>query len=458
MRNSPDEENDMKIQDSLRHISSFQIIILGFLLVILTGSLLLMLPISTQDGTGAGFLDAFFTSVSATCVTGLVVQNTAEYWSVFGQIIILCMIQIGGMGVVTVAIAIAMFSGKKIGLLQRSTMQEAISAPQMGGIVRLTGFILKAMLIIELTGTLCLAPTFCSKFGIKGIWYALFHSISAFCNAGFDIMGEVEGQTSLMQFVGNPFVVIPIMLLIIIGGLGFLTWDDICKNKYHFRRYRMQSKVVLLTTAILLVSSAIYFFFCEFQSETWMDLSFGERVWAALFQAVTPRTAGFNTVDLAQMNDSSQFVTIILMLIGGSSGSTAGGFKVTTLAVLFMTVWAVFHHKEDVQAFGRRIPYSSVYNAITIFVLYLVLFLTGGIAIGYIEKVPFLTALFEAASAIGTVGLSLGLTSELSVVSKLILIVLMFFGRVGGLTFIFAVISEKHPSHSKFPEEKITVG
>lgn len=453
-----DKGNEMKLQDNLRRISSFQIIILGFLFVILIGGLLLMLPVSTQDGRGAGLLDAFFTSVSATCVTGLVVQNTAEYWSLFGQIVILCLIQIGGMGVVTVAIAIAICSGKKIGLLQRSTMQEAISAPQMGGIVKLTGFILKAMLMIELTGAICLAPTFCKRFGVKGIWYALFHAISAFCNAGFDLMGNVNGQTSLMQFVGNPFVNLPIMILIIVGGLGFLTWEDIWNNKYHIRRYRMQSKVVLLTTAILLIGSGIYYFFFEFQGEAWAELSSSERVWAALFQAVTPRTAGFNTVDLAQMNDGAQVVTIILMLIGGSSGSTAGGCKVTTLAVLFLTVWTVFRHNNDVQVFGRRIPYPVIYNAIAIFVLYLVLFLTGGIAISYIDNVPLLPALFEAASAIGTVGLSLGLTSELGDVSRIILIILMFLGRIGGLTFIFAVISEKHPSQSKFPEEKITVG
>lgn len=448
----------MRIQNALRHISSFQTIIFGFASVILLGALLLMLPISSKEMVWTPFANALFTSLSATCVTGLVVYNTAEYWSIFGQTIILILIQIGGMGVVTVAIAASMLSGKKIGLMQRSTMQEAISAPQVGGIVKMTGFILKTTGIIEISGAICLMPYFCYRYSWKGIWYAVFHSISAFCNAGFDLMGTVDGKTSLMQFTGNPFVTIPIMLLIIIGGIGFLTWDDFCKNKFHFRKYRMQSKAVLLTTAILLIVPAVFYFFYEFSREQWADLSMTERILASVFQAVTPRTAGFNTVDLSLMDNNSKLIMIILMLIGGSSGSTAGGLKVTTVAVIIMTVWAVFNHRAEVQGFGRRIAPGSIYNAVAFLILYFVLFLSGGMAISIIESVPLITALFESASAVGTVGLSLGLTPELGIISKCILMMLMFLGRVGGLTLVFAFISEKHLVYSKFPEEKITVG
>lgn len=449
----------MGIQKLNRYISSFQLIILGFFLVILLGSFLLMLPIATNDLKGASFLDALFTATSAACVTGLVLHNTAQYWSFFGQAVILLLIQIGGMGVVTVAIAIAMLSGRKISLMQRSTLQEAISAHRVGGIVKLTAFILKTTFLIELLGAVSLYFSFGMEFGwLKGIWYSVFHSISAFCNAGFDLMGEIQGKTSLMYFSANPFVNVSIMLLIIIGGIGFLTWEDIRKNRFQWRKYRMQSKVVLLTTAVLITLPTLYFFFIEFGQEKWQDMSLLERLLASLFQSVTPRTAGFNTIDLSEVSEPGQLITIFLMLIGGSSGSTAGGFKVTTLAVLAMTMTAVFRKRDTAECFGRRLSSESVHNAVAIFAIYMLLFLTGGILICGIEGIPLLTALFEAASAIATVGLSLGITAQLGAISQIILIGLMFFGRVGCLTLVYAVISKKGSHHSHFPEEKINVG
>lgn len=447
----------MKLSGNIRHISSFQIIILGFFSVVMLGTILLMLPFATVGPKGASFIDALFTSVSATCVTGLILNSTVEYWSVFGQIVILCLIQIGGMGVVTIAISIAMVSGRKISLMQRSTMQEAISAHQVGGIVKMTNFIFKTVLIIELVGALCLAPTFCKEYGVKGIWYALFHSVSAFCNAGFDLLDHADGSISLMHYVGNPFINLPIMLLIILGGIGFLNWDDIRQNRFRIKKYRMQTKMVLLMTLIILVLSSLYFFFFEFSRGVW-DMTFVERLLASMFQSVTPRTAGFNTVDLTNMTDVSKLITIVLMLIGGASGSAAGGFKINTLAVLLMTLWAVFHHRQEIHSFGRRLAPQSVFNAIAIFMMYIILFLIGGIIVSVAESAPLLDALFEAASAIGTVGSSLGLTSNLTILSKWVLVLLMFFGRVGGLTLIFAVISEKHPLFSKYPEDKMTVG
>ena len=345
------------------HITSFQIIILGFLSVILIGSLLLMLPIATRSGNSTSFSDALFTATSAVCVTGLIIHDTATYWSVFGQGIILLLIQIGGMGIVTIAVSITAVSGRKIGLMQRSTMQEAIAAPNVGGIVRRTKFILKTAIFVELIGAAILAPVFCRDFGFfKGIWYALFHSISAFCNAGFDLMGAKKPFSSLTSYSMQPVVNTTIMVLIVIGGIGFLTWEDIKNNKWHFKKYRMQSKVILAVTAALILLPAIYFFFIEFSR-----LPFPERVWTSLFQSVTPRTAGFNTADLTLMSEVGQMLMIILMLTGGSPGSTAGGMKTTTLAVLVSSALSVFRKKEHTHFFKRRIPDNTVSNAATIF-------------------------------------------------------------------------------------------
>lgn len=434
--------------------SPFRVIIFGFFLVILMGSFLLMLPISTKGGISTPFLDALFTSTSAVCVTGLVIHDTATYWSNFGQFVIILLIQIGGLGVVTVAGAFAILSGRKIGLMQRSTMQEAIAAPNVGGIVRLTEFILKTALMVELLGAALLFPVFFEEFGlIKGAWYALFHSISAFCNAGFDLMGVKTPFSSLTDYACQPVVCIVIALLIVVGGIGFLTWEDVRTNRLHLRKYRMQSKVILTVTSILILLPTIYFFFFEFA-----DAPIGERTLLSVFQAITPRTAGFNTADLTAMSETGQLMITILMLIGGSPGSTAGGMKTTTLAVLLASAFAVFRRRENPHFFNRRIINETVTQAATIMMMYLILFLTGALVISRLENLPVLTCLFETASAIGTVGLSLGITPQLGWISHLILIVLMFFGRVGGLTLIFAALSNKQGNVARFPQERITVG
>ena len=436
-----------------RKLSSSQIILFGFAGVILIGTLLLMLPFAANSGESASFWDALFTSTSAVCVTGLIVQDTAVYWSAFGQSVILLLIQIGGMGVITVAAAVTMASGKKISLMQRSTMQDAVSAHQVGGIVRFTGFILKGIFLFELLGALVLMTVFIPEYGLKGIWLAVFHSISAFCNAGFDLMGSNSPYSSLTSYADHPVVNITIMLLIVIGGIGFLTWQDIRQSGIHFKRYRMQSKVILTTTGILLIVPAIYFFFFEFSAEP-----MGRRILLSAFQSVTPRTAGFNTADLTALSETGQTLTIGLMLIGGSPGSTAGGMKTTTAAVLFACAVAVFRRRENGRFFGRRIADDTVKNALTVFLMYISLFLLGGMVISRVEGLPILTCLFETASAIGTVGLTLGITPGLHLVSKLILISLMFLGRIGGLTLIFATLSATKITLSKLPLEKITVG
>ena len=437
-----------------KHMTSFQLIILGFAGVIFLGTVLLMLPISTSEQVLTPFHEALFTATSAVCVTGLVVKDTGSYWSLAGQTIILVLIQTGGLGVVTVAASVSLLSGKKISLMQRSTMQDAMSAPKVGGIVRLTRFILKGTFLIEAAGALLLMPVFLSDYGLKGIWLSVFHSVSAFCNAGFDILGaENNLYPSLTGYAGSPGINITIMLLIVIGGIGFLTWDDVCENKWRFHRYRMQSKVILVTTFALIVLPALLFFFVDFDA-----LPLGERIQAALFQSITPRTAGFNTVTLSAMSGASQGVMILLMLIGGSPGSTAGGMKTTTLAVLVANAAATFRRRESAQFFGRRVDCGAVKTAATILTMYLALFFGGAAFISVYENLPLSACLYETASAVGTVGLTLGITPQLRIPSQIVLITLMYLGRVGGLTLIYAALSGKKATGAKLPQEKITIG
>lgn len=437
-----------------RKLTTFQLIVLGFAGVILLGALLLMLPISSRDGVVTSFRDALFTATSAVCVTGLVVKDTGSYWSSFGQAVILLLIQTGGLGVITVATTFSMLSGRKISLMQRSTMQSSISAPRVGGIVKLTRFILKGTFLIEFVGMLLLMPVFCRDYGLKGIWLSLFHSVSAFCNGGFDILGTRDNLfPSLTGYAGDPLLNITIMLLIVIGGIGFLTWDDVCIHRWHVKRYSTQSKVVLFVSALLILIPAGYFFFCDFY-----NFPIKERVLISLFQSVTTRTAGFNTADYAGMSEVSKMLVIMLMLVGGSPGSTAGGMKTTTLAVLVLNAIATFYRKEDTEVYGRRLEVGVVKNAATILTLYLFLFLTGGMIISLAENLPLSDCLFETASAVGTAGLTLGITPMLGGISQVVLIVLMYLGRVGGLTLIYATFSGTKLNGARYPVDKMTVG
>ena len=437
-----------------RKLSSFQIILLGFAGVILLGALILTLPISSKSHEWTSFIDALFTSTSAVCVTGLIVFDTATHWTIFGQSVILLLIQIGGMGVVTIAVSLAVASGKKIGLFSRETMKNAISAPNVSGIVQLTGFIIKGIFLIEMIGALIMLPVFCTDYGAEGIWMAVFHSVSAFCNAGFDIMGTKSGEfTSLTHYSAQPVINITIMLLIIIGGIGFLVWEDICKHKWRIREYRTQSKLVLIVTAAMIVFPAVYFFFFECG-----DLPAGERILTSLFQSVTPRTAGFNTINLTAISDTGLYLMIILMLIGGSPGSTAGGMKTTTIAVLFSSAFSVFRKKDNAELMKRRIDDETVKTASAVFLMYITLFLAGGMAISTIENLPITSCLYETASDVGTVGLTLGITPTLGSASKMILIMSMFFGRVGGLTLIYAAFGANKKQVAKLPADTIAVG
>lgn len=435
------------------HLTTFQLITLAFAAAILAGALLLCIPAASGPGYSPSFLDALFTSTSAVCVTGLVVRDTYRGWSILGRCIILCLIQIGGLGVMTIALLIGIISGKKISLFQRSVLKEAVSADRIGGILRFTSQIFRITVAVEAIGAALLAPVFCRQYGfLKGIGYAIFHSVSAFCNAGFDLCGGAAPYSSLTAYAGNPLVNVTICLLIIIGGIGFHTWWDLGDKKFRLRRCTLQTKVILAMTVLLIALPALYFYFFEFET-----MPEGERVLTSLFQAVTPRTAGFNTADLTKMSQTGIMVMIFLMLIGGAPGSTAGGMKVTTFAVLTAVSLSVFRHHEDTNIGKRRIDAETARRAAAILEMYLLLFLGAAMIISRVENLPLLPCMFETASAVGTVGLTLGLTPGLSLISKVILMALMYFGRVGGLTIIFATVSPRNTG-GRYPHEEIVVG
>lgn len=439
--------------------SPTRILVVGYCTIIFIGTVLLALPLSARNGSMTSVSDAFFTATSAACVTGLVRFDTFTHWSLFGQIVILLLIQVGGMGFVTIALFTHILSRQKIGLSSRVLMREAVSAPQVGGIVRMTRFILKGTFLIEGMGAIFLAVYFCPRMGaLKGIYYAVFHSVSAFCNAGFDLMGEKEAFSSLTSMASNWYVNLVIMLLIVVGGLGFFVWQDLLAEKFHFSRLRLQSKLVVSATVILVFGGALNLFCLEYAGNAYEGMRMGDKILASLFQSVTVRTAGFNTVDLAALSEGSIFFMICLMLVGGSTGSTAGGIKTTTAAVLLLSIFTTFKRKKNVECFGRRLEDDITRTASCIFSMYLGLLIVSTLIISAVERLPVLTVLFETASAVATVGLTLGVTPALSMVSKMILAFLMIFGRAGSLTMLLAFSSDRMPVASKKPLEKIQLG
>ncbi|MBQ6559300.1 MAG: Trk family potassium uptake protein [Erysipelotrichaceae bacterium] len=432
-------------------ITSFRLILFGFLALIMIGTFLLMLPISSRTHQATPFLDCLFTATSASCVTGLTVLDTGNYWSQFGKFIIFIMIQIGGLGVITMTIALVRLSGRKISIYQRSVVQDSLSVDHGGGVMKMISFIIKITLLFEGIGALLLMIPFCKEFGlIKGMTFAVFHAVSAFCNAGFDLFGNFQ---SLTTYLGNTYINLVIMTLIIFGGIGFYTWQDVKRHRFDLKNYTFQSKVILYTSFWLFVIPAIYF--CCFE---YTDLYGKERVLASLFQSVTCRTAGFNTTDLAKLSNSASLISIILMLIGGCPGSTAGGMKTTTIAVLILSSVSVFSQSDTAHTKTRRIPDNTVKAASAIFLLYVVLFIFSAIFISSIEDLPLIDCLFETASAIGTVGITKGITTLVKVPTRIILIFLMFFGRVGCLTLIYAALPRVRKDPMKLPMGNINVG
>lgn len=448
-----------KIFSGLHRASPMKIILAGYCLIILLGSLLLWLPVATRAGESVPFSDAFFTATSATCVTGLVRFDTYTCWSGFGQVIILCLIQIGGVGFMTLAITAMAAAGRKIGLQSRMLMQNSISAPHLGGIVRITRFILLGTLLVEGIGVILLGFYFIPRLGFgEGLWYSVFHAISAFCNAGFDLFGQFSPGSSLTTVGGNWYVNMIIMVLIVVGGLGFLVWKDLFDHRFSFSKLRLHSKIVLITTGVLILGGAACLFWLESGNPSFEAMGGSEKVLTSLFQSVTSRTAGFNSVNLSTMTQASQFVMILLMLVGGSTGSTAGGIKTTTAAVQLLSIRTIFRGRKSVEAYHRSIEDAVVRTASCITCLYLLLSVGVGLVISHLEAIPFLTSLYESVSAIATVGLTLGITAQLGFVSKILLALLMIFGRAGSLTILLAFTSDKKKIAARYPVEKVTVG
>ena len=443
-----------------RKFSQTRIIAMGYISVIIIGTILLMLPFASQSGESAGFVTALFTAVSSSCVTGLIVTDTATSWTLFGQIVIICLIQVGGLGFMTIATMFSMLLKKKMGLRAREVMVESINTEHIGGIMNLTKKIIAGTAIFEGTGALLLATRFIPRFGwSKGIWYSVFHSISAFCNAGFDLMGAYYGKyCSFVEFSSDWVVILTVSALIIIGGIGFLVWDDISKKKLKFNRYQLHTKIVLTVTAILLVIPTMLFFIFE-RNFTNEGLGFGNSLLNAIFDSVTARTAGMNSTDTAALSPASKMLTVFLMFVGGSPGSTAGGIKTTTLAVIAISTFNGITRRQSKGIFGRRLEKDAIHKASSVVFTNMSLAFFGIIAILAIQpNLDIGDVIFECASAIGTVGMTTGITRDLVTASRLIVAFLMFCGRVGSVSFALALMEKKAAPPVKNPREKITIG
>lgn len=440
-------------------ISFIQMIAIGFAGIITLGALFLSLPASNRDGNPLPFIDALFTSTSATCVTGLVVYDTYTQFSLFGQIIILCLIQVGGLGFMTVATLFLMVARRKIGLAERGLLTDSVNAFHIGGIVRLVRRIIICTAIFEGTGTVLLAIRFCPQMGVAtGIYYAVFHSVSAFCNAGFDLMGCFSPYTSLIPYQSDVLVNFMVMTLIVTGGLGFIVWDDIMEQKLKYTRYKLHTKIVLLSTTILIIGGAILFYFME-KDNTLAGMTPIDTLLASLFQSITPRTAGFNTVDTAALTDGGSVLTMLLMMIGAAPGSTGGGIKVTTIMVILLATISYIKNDDNINIFHRRLEGSILKRAYCSATIYILLSVLGVFLIIATQGLPVKDVAFETLSAIGTVGLSTGITRELNTLSRIIIILLMYSGRVGTLTLAMAIMARMNKKTSfKNPEEKIMIG
>jgi trk system potassium uptake protein TrkH len=442
-------------------IKQTQAIVIGFAAIIVVGSILLNLPISSRDGHSIGFINALFTATSAVCVTGLVVVDTYTHWTLFGQIVILFLIQVGGLGFMTLATLFSLALGRRISFKERLLIAESLNQFSPQGMVKLIKDILLGTLLFEGLGAIILSIRFAGQFGIKiGIYKGIFHSISAFCNAGFDLMGVHGKFSSLTNYVEDPVVSLTIMMLVIIGGLGFAVWEDVYRTR-NFSELRLHTKLVLVITGILLVVGFISFLALEYSNaKTLQPLSFKGKILASMFQSVTPRTAGFNTLSLPDLTNASKLITMLLMFIGGSPGSTAGGIKTTTAGVVLFSVISVLRGSGDVNIFRKRLEIEVIFKAMAIFVLSLIIIICTTVILSVLGDATLLEYLFESTSAFGTVGLSLGITPALGSVSKTALIITMFMGRVGVLTMGMAITlrMQKSELKLKYPEAKVLVG
>ena len=447
-----------KLYQVRSHLTQTQFIAYGFLGIILIGSLLLMLPISSKTGETSSFLNCLFTATSASCVTGLVAYDTWSHWSLFGQLVILAMIQIGGLGFVTIGVFLSIVLRRKIGLKERGLMQESVNTLEIGGVVRLAQKIIVGTAIFEGTGAVLLAIRFIPQFGwVRGIYYGIFHSVSAFCNAGFDLMGCQGPYSSLVNYYNDWLVNLVVMSLIVIGGIGFIVWEDLNRHGLHFHRYMLHTKIVLLTTFVLLFGSAWLFYQFE-KNHLLVGMDTSGKILTSLFSSVTARTAGFNTVDTGALTDASKMLTVILMFIGGSPGSTAGGVKTTTIIVMYLHLWSSIQRTYGVNAFGRRLEDDVLKRASAIFMVNLTLALGASLFIMATQQFPVMDVLFESFSASGTVGMTTGITRDLNSWSRLVIAFLMYCGRVGSLSFALSFTQHKKVARVQQPVGRITIG
>ena len=439
-------------------LNQVQYIALGFFFIILAGSLILTLPIASRSGEWTPFLDSMFTATSATCVTGLVVYDTFTHWNVFGQLVILLLIQIGGLGFITVGVGFSMAFRRRIGLWQRDLLKESINAMEIGGIVKLSRKIFIGTALCEGAGAILLATRFIPEFGfVKGIYYSIFHAISAFCNAGFDLMGGQQPYASFTAYATDPVINITLMLLIIVGGLGFVVWSDVVLKRFRWKNYCLHTKMVISVTLLLIFGGALFLFLFE-QGGTISGMSTGDQILASLFGSVTARTAGFNTVDTGALQPESKLLTIVLMFIGGSPGSTAGGVKTTTIAVILIYVISNLRGESGCNVFHRRIGDEVIKRASMVFCLNLFLGLISVTLILATSNLRMSDVLFEVYSAISTVGMTTGITRDLNVVGRIVIMILMYCGRIGSMTFALSLVAKPEAKGLSLPEEKITIG
>lgn len=441
-----------------KRLSGMQLIAGGFFLIIFIGTLLLLLPFASRPGEHTSFLEALFTSASATCVTGLVVVDTFSHWTLFGQAVILCLIQIGGLGFITIGITVSMLLRRKIGLKERGLIRESFNIIELRGMVRLTKRVILGTLFFELTGAVILSLCFIPKMGVfQGVYYGIFHSVSGFCNAGFDLMGRYASFSSLTGYNSHPIVLLTIMALITIGGIGFFVWNDLYEHKFHFRKYALHTKIVISFSFLLIFGGALLFYLLE-RNNLFAGMNITDTVLNALFCSVTPRTAGFNTVDVGSMTDGGKLLTVILMFIGGAPGSTAGGVKVTTIVVLFIYIKASLTRTVGYNVFGRRLEDEALHKAAAVFCTNLTLAVAAVIIVCGLQNFNGTNALLEVFSAIGTVGMTAGLTTQLNTASRIVIILLMYLGRVGSLSFAMSFTDKKKIAHVMQPAEKINIG
>ena len=445
---------------SMQNLNPARIVVTSFAIVILTGALLLMLPIASRDGQVTPFLTCLFTATSSTCVTGLIMVDTWVHWTLFGQIVIILMIQLGGLGFMTVITLASFALRRRIGLSERLIMVSTLNLNDMDGVVRVVRHALMGTFLFEGVGAILLTFCFIPQYGaLGGIWRGIFPSISAFCNAGFDLLGNNGAFTSLLSYNGNPVVLLTIMSLIVIGGLGFFVWEDIFRHWRQPRSLSLYTKMVLLLTGALIVGGALFFLAVEWDNPATLgEMPLWKKILNGFFQSVTLRTAGFDSIGQGGLRDSSLAMSCILMLIGGSSGSTAGGLKTATVGILLLTIRATLAGRSEVTLRGRAISHSRVMDAMTLTMIVLILFLAGSMVISVADGEAFLPAAFETASAMGTVGVTTGITPGLSAFSHVFLITMMFLGRVGIMSFSVAFLARSRPAKLKYPTVEFMVG